>query len=178
MTEKSRLTSYGRRYLKGFDEAASGAERLALPGGASASPGGLRRGPAQQGGGGAGEARRGGREGGAREGWQAGAADRFRAAALSWYRLFARDFKGALAASERAGALAPDPVYATNRAHALMFLGRAREAKGLYLRYKGQPVKQGGKLWEDAILEDFKEFGKRGLKHPQIAEIEPLLAAK
>jgi tetratricopeptide (TPR) repeat protein len=98
--------------------------------------------------------------------------------ALSWYRLFAHDFKGALAASERAGGLAPDPLYATNRAHALMFLGRAREARGLYLRYKGQPVQQGGKLWEDAIREDFKEFGKRGLKHPQIAEIEPLLAAK
>ena len=29
--------------------------------------------------------------------------------ALSWYRLFAHDFKGALAASERAAALAPDP---------------------------------------------------------------------
>jgi len=96
---------------------------------------------------------------------------------LSWYRLFARDFKGALAASERAGGLAPDPIYATNRAHALMFLGRAREAKGLHQRYKGQPVQQGGKLWEEAIRDDFKEFGKHGLRHAQIAEIEALLAA-
>ncbi len=82
--------------------------------------------------------------------------------ALSWYRLFARDFKGALAASERAGGLAPDPIYATNRAHALMFLGRAREAKWLHQMYKGQPVQKGGKLWEEAIRDDFKEFGKRG----------------
>ena len=96
--------------------------------------------------------------------------------ALSWYRLFAHDFKGALAASERAGGLAPDPVYATNRAHALMFLGRAREAKWLHQMYKGKPVQQGGKLWEEAIREDFKEFGKRGLRHAQIAEIEALLA--
>jgi tetratricopeptide (TPR) repeat protein len=97
---------------------------------------------------------------------------------LSWYRLFARDFKGALAASERATGLAPDPMYATNRAHALMFLGRAREAKGLHQRYKGQPVQPGGKLWEEAIRDDFKEFGKHGLRHAQIAEIEALLAAK
>ncbi len=95
---------------------------------------------------------------------------------LSWYRLFAHDFKGALAASERAGGLAPDPVYATNRAHALMFLGRAREAKWLYQMYKGQPVEKGGKLWEDAIRDDFKEFEKRGLKHPQMSEIQALLA--
>ncbi len=96
--------------------------------------------------------------------------------ALSWYRLFAHDFNGALMAAERAGGLAPDPIYATNRAHALMFLGRAREAKWLHQRYKGQPVQQDGKLWEDAIRDDFKEFGKRGLRHPQIAEIEALLA--
>jgi tetratricopeptide (TPR) repeat protein len=97
--------------------------------------------------------------------------------ALSWYRLFAHDFKGALAASERAGGLASDPVYATNRAHALMFLGRAREAKWLYQMYKGQPVEKGGKLWEEAIRDDFKEFWMRGLRHAQMAEIEALLAA-
>jgi len=78
----------------------------------------------------------------------------------------------------RAAARAPDPVYATNRAHALMFLGRAREAKWLHQMYKGQPVQQGGKLWEDAIRDDFKEFGKRGLRHAQMAEIEALLGAK
>ena len=56
---------------------------------------------------------------------------------LSWYRLFAHDFKGALAVAERAGGLAPDPVFATNRAHALMFLGRAREAKWLHQPVQG-----------------------------------------
>ncbi len=98
---------------------------------------------------------------------------------LSWYRLFARDFKGALTASDRAIAIEPGRiVIATNKAHALMFLGRAREARALYLRYKGQRVEQGGKPWEAAILDDFKEFGQRGLKHRQMAEIEALLAAK
>ena len=95
---------------------------------------------------------------------------------LSWYRLFARDFKGALMAADRAIALSPDPVYATNKAHALMFLGRVREARALYRRYKGQRVVKDGKLWEEAILDDFKEFEKHGLKHRQMAEIRALLA--
>jgi len=97
---------------------------------------------------------------------------------LSWYRLFAHDFKGSLAASDRAIAAQPDllPVI-MNRAHALMFLGRSWEARTLYARYKGLDVKGYGQ-WEAVVLDDFKEFEKRGLKNPQIAEIKALLAPK
>ncbi len=97
--------------------------------------------------------------------------------ALSWHRLFAHDYEGALAASDRAIALQPDaPIYATNKAHALMFLGRAEEARALYRRYKGQPVDKAGKLWDGVVLDDFREFEKRGLTHAMIAEIKALLA--
>jgi hypothetical protein len=42
---------------------------------------------------------------------------------VSWHALFAREFKKALAASERARALAPDVVWIdANRAHALMLI--------------------------------------------------------
>jgi tetratricopeptide (TPR) repeat protein len=99
--------------------------------------------------------------------------------ALAWYELFARDYWGALEASDRAIAIEPDRViHATNKAHALMFLGRPKAARALYLRYKGQPVTKDGKLWEAAILDDFKEMEARGLKHRQMAEIKALLAAK
>ena len=47
-----------------------------------------------------------------------------------------------------------------------MFLGRARAARALYLRYKGQRVEKDGKLWEEAILDDFKEFEKRRAETP------------
>ena len=97
---------------------------------------------------------------------------------LSWYRLFARDFAGALFASERATALSTGPSYAMNKAHALMFLGRKRQARALYLRYKRQPVDKGGALWEAVVLDDFRQFEEQGLKHPQMAEIKALLAAK
>ena len=108
-----------------------------------------------------------------------GAATASELLALSWYRLFARDFRDALAASDRAIAIEPDRiVYATNKAHALMFLGRPRQARALYLRYKGQRVEKDGKLWEAAVRNDFKEFEKRGLKHRQMKEIDALLAEK
>ena len=97
---------------------------------------------------------------------------------LSWYRLFAHDFRGSLAASERAIATQPDFLPAImNRAHALMFLGRSWEARTLYARYKGQDVKGYGQ-WEAVVQDDFKEFEKRGLKNQQIAEIKALLAPK
>jgi hypothetical protein len=96
--------------------------------------------------------------------------------ALSWYRLFAHAFKGAQAASERAMAIDPDtPAYATNKAHALMFLGQAQAARAFYTRYKGQRVAEGGKLWEEVILDDFAELEKRGLTHRQMKEVRGLL---
>jgi predicted Zn-dependent protease len=99
--------------------------------------------------------------------------------ALSWYRLFANDYKGALASSDRAIALQPHaPIYAANRALALMFLGRTKEARALYLRYKGQRIEKDGKLWEEAVLDDFQEFEKRGLKQALTAEIKARLVKK
>ncbi len=106
-----------------------------------------------------------------------GAATAAELLSLSWYRLFARDFNGALEASDHAIAIEPENIiHATNKAHALMFLGRADEARALYLRYKGRSVDESGKLWEAAILEDFQEFETRGLTHPQMAEIKALFA--
>ncbi len=97
---------------------------------------------------------------------------------VAGYKLFAHDFKGALAASERATKLSPDPIYAAAKAHALLFLGREREARAIYLRYKGQPVEAGGKLWEETIRDDFKLAEAHGLKHAGMAEIREQLAAK
>jgi TPR repeat protein len=93
---------------------------------------------------------------------------------VAWYALFARDFAKALTAAERAHALRPDDlVIETNRAHALMFLGRAKDCKALYVAYKGKPMsEQDARLWERVIAEDFAEFRKAGLTHPMMAEIE------
>ena len=96
---------------------------------------------------------------------------------VAWYALFAREFTKALTVAERAHALLPDNlVIEGNRAHALMFLGRGKQSKALYIAHKGEPVSgQGGKLWERVIADDFAEFRKAGLMHPMMADIEKAL---
>jgi Sel1 repeat len=91
-----------------------------------------------------------------------------------WYALFAREFTKALAIAERVHALFPDDlVIETNRSHALMFLGRSKESRTLYLVHKGKPLsEQDPRKWERAIADDFAEFRKAGLRHPMMSNIE------
>ena len=97
---------------------------------------------------------------------------------LSYYSLFVRDFAGALSASEETITLLPkDLTPITNKAHALMFLGRAKEAQELYLKYKGQRFTDMG-LWEEEILKDFDKLEKAGVTHPQMAEIRAALGPR
>jgi tetratricopeptide (TPR) repeat protein len=83
--------------------------------------------------------------------------------------LIVHDFAKALDAAEEAISLAPDSANKTkmyaNRAHALMFLARVDEARGLYLQYRGTKNVQ-GESWEGVILDDFAELRKAALTHP------------
>jgi len=82
------------------------------------------------------------------------------------------EFTKALTIADRAHALFPDDLrIESNRAHALMFLGREEDATALYLAHKGKPDSD-GKLWERVIVEDFAEFRKVGLTHPMMVYIE------
>jgi len=57
-----------------------------------------------------------------------------------------------------------------------MFLGRGREARAAYLQHKGKHLfNNDDKIWEQVVAEDFAEFKKRGLSHPQMAEIRKLI---
>jgi CHAT domain-containing protein len=94
---------------------------------------------------------------------------------VAWLALLARRPATALAASERALALAPDHIWlATNYAHALMFLGRRAAAKAVYLRYKGENVPDRGK-WEAVVGADFAELREHGIANEQMGEIERAL---
>ena len=66
----------------------------------------------------------------------------------------------------------------TNRAHALMFLGRTEEARSVYERYRGEKNVQGDKSWETVVLEDFAEIRKAGLTNPLMDEIDKQFTRK
>jgi tetratricopeptide (TPR) repeat protein/CHAT domain-containing protein len=99
---------------------------------------------------------------------------------LSWHALFARAYAEALAASERALALSPDLFIAdTNRAHALLLLGRTAEAEKLYLRHRGKRVAPpADKTWEDVVIEDFDALRGAGFDHKAFPKTTKALGVK
>ena len=91
---------------------------------------------------------------------------------LAYNFVLAGNFPTALQVADQAIALAPDQIWLyTNRAHALMFLGRTAEARELYRKYRGTQL-QKDKSWETAVLEDFAAFRKAQLSNPLMDEIE------
>jgi tetratricopeptide (TPR) repeat protein/CHAT domain-containing protein len=99
---------------------------------------------------------------------------------VAWYALLARDFSEALAASERAHTLDPsDLAVETNRAHALLLLGRVGEARALYRRYKGKPMSLANNaLWEDVIADDIEALEKSGVRVATLENINAKLGGK
>jgi tetratricopeptide (TPR) repeat protein len=96
---------------------------------------------------------------------------------LAYKFVLARSFSQALNVAEEAIALAPEKIWLyTNRAHALMFLGRTDQARTLYLKYRSQQKVEGDKSWKAVILEEFAELQKAGLRHPLMVEIVKDLA--
>ena len=97
---------------------------------------------------------------------------------LAYQLVLAGDFTNALDAADQAVSLAADELWqVTNRAHALMFLGRVDEARALYLKHRG-PKAQGERSWEAVVLKDFTELRAAKLTHLLMDEIERLFAAR
>ena len=92
--------------------------------------------------------------------------------------IFARDFGKSLEAADEAISLEPDLVLLyTHRAHALMFLQREDEARGLYLLYRGTKNVLDAKSWETVILDDFAALTKAGLSQSLMEEIKQQFSA-
>jgi hypothetical protein len=62
-----------------------------------------------------------------------------------------------------------------NKAHALMFLGRADESLALYRKWRGH-IDVNRHIWKNDVRADFARFRSLGMDHPQMAEIEKELA--
>jgi tetratricopeptide (TPR) repeat protein len=96
---------------------------------------------------------------------------------LAWYEIFIHDYAGSLASSDEAIRLDPKNLGAqTNRAHALLFLGRTKDAEAIYLGHRGEKVfANSDEKWEAAILTDFDDMEKAGITNPEFARIRALL---
>jgi len=81
----------------------------------------------------------------------------------------------ALQAADEAIAFASDPlVPMTNKAHALMYLGREAEAIDLYRTNVGKAM--GNRTWQAVITKDFDQLTGQGLHHPTMDKVRPMLS--
>jgi tetratricopeptide (TPR) repeat protein len=96
---------------------------------------------------------------------------------LAWYEIFTHDYAGSLASSDEAIRLDPKDLAAqTNRAHALVLLGRTKEAEAIYIGHRGEKVfANSDEKWEEAILTDFDDMEKAGITNSEFARIRSLL---
>jgi tetratricopeptide (TPR) repeat protein len=96
------------------------------------------------------------------------------------YRLvLAKNFAQAIEAADLSISLAPGKTWLyTNRAHALMLLGRIEEARALYLQYSGRPKVEGEKTWETLVVEDFAQLRNAGIRNRLMDEIETKFSAR
>jgi tetratricopeptide (TPR) repeat protein len=90
---------------------------------------------------------------------------------LAWTAVVAQSYSEALDAAERATSLAPDLLWVKgDLAHALLFAGRADEAKQIYLANKGK-VLRGTELWEAGIHKDFAFLRTAGVVDPSVSSL-------
>jgi tetratricopeptide (TPR) repeat protein len=94
---------------------------------------------------------------------------------IGWNALITRDVAKAAAAWERWSTLAPDRWPDVARAHVLLFRNRLREARALYLKYKGKGTLVDGRPWEQVIANDFQALRRDGLARPMMHDVEVAL---
>jgi len=92
---------------------------------------------------------------------------------LSWFELLSHDFAGALASCEVGRRWNENYIpLQTNCAHALLLVGRVKDAEEIYLKYRGQKSSPNSdKVWEQTIVEDFGELKEAGIESPEMSRI-------
>ena len=93
--------------------------------------------------------------------------------ALTRYRLFARDFAGAVVAADMGLAIdSTDLLILARKAHACLLLGKTTEAQAIYMANRGKAIEGGAKrTWEQIILQDFDDLEKAGIKSAEFAGV-------
>jgi tetratricopeptide (TPR) repeat protein len=101
---------------------------------------------------------------------------------LSWVELFNKDFDGAIRAASHALELDKSQTWIkTNLAHGYLFSNKTEDAQKVYLENKDAKLND-QQTFLQSVLDDFKEFRKRGLADAEMERkmqrIEALLNGK
>lgn len=92
---------------------------------------------------------------------------------VSWTSLLSRNFSRALSAAQRAKEIDPSNVDCDRSiAHALLFLGRYKEALVIYKAFVGRRSGESRSCWEDLIREQFDFFRELGFEESGMNNVE------
>jgi hypothetical protein len=95
---------------------------------------------------------------------------------LSFTYIKIHEYKLAYDKAVEALNISPDEVWiVTNRVHSLLFMGKFEEAKKDYVHFRYKSVNE-NQTFENAVINDFKEFRKYGLPEEPMRRIEGLYA--
>jgi tetratricopeptide (TPR) repeat protein len=96
---------------------------------------------------------------------------------LGTCQLYNRKPREAIAASLKALELTPQNavLIKTNLAHGYLFDNQFDKAKAIYLENKDLKLLDSGQTFSEEVLDDFKEFEKAGVTHPDMEKIKALL---
>ncbi len=95
---------------------------------------------------------------------------------LCWLHLLQDQFKEAINVANKYFELNNGvDIQVTKVAHALLFLGKYKEAESIYIKNKGIKISEDGKTFDDVILEEFDELEQHGITNPDVAKIRKLL---
>jgi tetratricopeptide (TPR) repeat protein len=96
---------------------------------------------------------------------------------LGTCQLYNRKPREAIAASLKALELTPQnaALIKTNLAHGYLFDNQFDKAKAIYLENKDVKLPDSGQTFSEEVLDDFKEFEKAGVTHPDMEKIKALL---
>jgi tetratricopeptide (TPR) repeat protein len=98
---------------------------------------------------------------------------------LGWCELFDRKPHESIAVSLKALELSPDKAVMIkgNLAHGYLFDNQFEKAKALYLENKDAKLHD-GRAFNQAVLDDFKDFQEAGITHPDMEKIKALLTTE
>jgi sugar lactone lactonase YvrE len=101
-------------------------------------------------------------------------------ASLAWYHLFGQNPREAIAASLKALELSPHNAAMVKviLAHSYLFDNQFDKAKAIYLENKNAKLRDDGRTFSQAALDDFKELHEAGVTHPDMEKIKALLTTQ
>src|SRR5262249_57073628 len=99
---------------------------------------------------------------------------------LTWYYLFDRNPREAIAASLESLELSPDnaAMIKVALAHSYLFDNQFDKAKAIYLENKNAKLRDDERTFRQAVLDDFKELKEAGVITPDVEKITAFLTSE